>query len=402
MKIEDNSKKRLILKMVSVFVAVIIWIFITYTDDSQIDVTINSVDVQLTGESYLNDHGYMIVNRASIPKAAVTVRGKRSDIIGVMDSITASIDVSGISDAGEFKLKPSFDIPSNAVYISKRKTTSVEVDVEKIEEKTIDVRVVQNNSEENEPYIIESIPDKKNIKIKGEKKDIESIDHAAVYVDVKNITEDNNVTETVIFESSDGSEVICVNRLFCDVQKMSVANKVYEKRELPVKITIPFDVNKKYSAEVLKQSVDKIQVGIKTDAGKNVTEIENVPFSGELEIGTKEYDFTLDIPDGIYIPEDKRNVKAELEVFEKSEKLVTVPVTVHNSKGRAYELSKQEVGIWVSGPEEKLDGSRFKAELNLDNYEPSENEQNVTVDISTNEKDVDFDTKSVQIKAMIK
>lgn len=402
MKLEDNSRKRLILKIVSVFVAVIIWIFITYTDDSQIDVTINSIDVQLTGESYLNDHGYMVINRTSIPKASVTVRGKRSDIIGVMDSITASVDVSGVSDSGEFKLKPTFDIPSNAVYISKRKTTSIEVDIEKIEEKTIDVRVVQNNSEQNDSYIIESVPDKKSIKIRGEKKDIDSIDHAAVYVDVKDITEDNSVTGTLIFESGDGSEIICANKLFYDSEKMQVKNKAYEKRELPINITVPFDLNKKYSAELIKQEVDKVWVGIKDESGKSVSEITNEPYSGELEVGTKEYEFYLDAPDGIYLPEDKRRVKAELEVFEKTEKLVTIPVTVHNSKNRVYELSKQEVGIWVSGPEEKLQSNYFKAELNLDSYDPSEEEQNVTVRITSDERDVGFETKEVQIRALIK
>ena len=402
MKIEDNGKKRLILKIVSVFVAVIIWIFITYTDDSQIDVTINSIDVQLTGESYLNDRGYMVVDRASIPKASVTVRGKRSDIIDVMDSITASVDVSGVSDSGEFKLKPSFDIPSNAVYIAKRKTTSIEVDIEKIEEKTVEVRVVQNNSENNGSYIIESVPDKKSIKIRGERKDLDSIDHAAVYVDAGNITQDSSASETVVLESADGSEVICVNKLFYDTGKMPVENKVYEKREIPVKITVRLDADKKYSAEVLKQSVDKVQAGIKSEAGENVTEIENMPYSGDLEVGTKEYEFELDIPDGIYIPEDQRRVKAELEVFEKSEKLVTVPVTVHNSKGRTYVLSKKEVGVWASGPEEKLDANYFKAELNLDDYEPSESEQTVTVSISAKEKDTVFETKSVQIRALIK
>ena len=77
-------------------------------------------------------------------------------------------------------------------------------------------------------------------------------------------------------------------------------------------------------------------------------------------------------------------------------------MTVHNSKNRVYELSKQEVGKWVSGPEEKLHSNYFKAELNLDSYDPSEEEQNVTVRITSDERDVGFETKEVQIRALIK
>ena len=48
------GNKKTILKIVSVFIAVILWLFITYTEDKQIDVTINSVDVKNYAASLVN------------------------------------------------------------------------------------------------------------------------------------------------------------------------------------------------------------------------------------------------------------------------------------------------------------------------------------------------------------
>ena len=402
MKIDNSGMKRMILKIISVFISIVLWLFITYTEDSQMDVTVNSIDVQLTGESYLNEQGFMVVNKSSIPTAAVTVRGKRGDIISVMDSIGAYVDVSGITNEGSYKLRPSFDIPSNAVYISQRKTLNVEVDIEKIENKTVDVRVVQKNSDMNKSYMVESIPTKETVVIRGAHDDIASIDHASVYIDAAEISQDESVTGTLIYENSENSEVICINELFTEANEMTVLNKVYEKYEIPVNIVISSEVNKKYSAEVLEQSANTVQVGIKNDEGRKIGYVTNLPFEGELEVGTKDYEFILDVPDGLYIPEDKRIITVRLEVFERTEKLVTVPVKVQNSKNRSYELSKNEISVWLSGPEEKLKSEYITATLNLDEYESSEEEQLVSVTVTTEEKDISIGGGTVQLKAKIR
>lgn len=402
MKIDNIGTKRMIYKIISVFISIILWLFITYTEDSQIDFTVNAIDIRLTGESTLNEQGLMVINKSTIPNAAVRVRGKRRDIISVMGNIGAYVDLSGIGNEGTYTLTPTFDIPSNAVYISQRKTIGVEVDIAKIESKTIDVEVVQKNAEMNKSHIIESVPNKQKVVIKGEHNDIESIDHASVYIDVGSCSQGESVTGTLIYENAENSEVICINDLFCEINEIAVENKVYNKHEIPLKIAIPSEFNKKYAVQLLEKSADSVEVGIKNEDGLRVSEISNLPFSGELEVGTKEYEFTLDVPDSLYIPKDRQKVWVKLEVYEKNERLVTLPIRIENTKGRGYELAKNEISVWVSGPDEKLTSEYVNATLNLDKYEPGDYEQLVTVEITTEEKDIYIGDDKVDIKAKIK
>lgn len=397
----NNVSKKTILKIISVFIAVVLWLIITYTEDSQMDFTVNSIDIRVNGESELNERGLMVINKMAIPKASVRIRGKRGDIIEVMDNISASVDVSAITGEGTAKLVPSFDIPSNAVYISNRKTNAVDIDIAKMEEKTIDVRVVQNNESMNEKYMVESIPEKKSVVIKGEKKDIESIDHAAVYVDVGAVTKNGTTTETLIYENSENSEIICANDLFCEIEQITISNKVYEKNTIPIKIEIPYEVSKRYSVDIVEQEIDAVEVGIVDDVGKMVSEIKNLPFGKIPEEGTHEYEIELEVPDGLYIPKDKQKIKVKLEVYEKKEMLLTIPVKVENTQNRNYEISKHEVSVWVSGPEEKLKSENVTAIINLDKYPTTDAKQVIEVELGTKEKDLSIENKKIQIEATI-
>ena len=66
MKIDNIGTKRMIYKIISVFISIILWLFITYTEDSQIDFTVNAIDIRLTGESTLNEQGLMVINKSTI------------------------------------------------------------------------------------------------------------------------------------------------------------------------------------------------------------------------------------------------------------------------------------------------------------------------------------------------
>lgn len=395
------GNKKTILKIVSVFIAVILWLFITYTEDKQIDVTINSVDVKIADENPLNENGLMIINKASIPKASVVIRGKRGDIIGVMDNISASVDVSHILDEGEYNLKPNFEIPSNAVYIAKQKTMAVPVEVAKVFEKNVDVKVMQKNQDKNATYIVESIPVKNSITVRGAREDIESIHHAAVYVDVSEVSDNGVKNYSLVFENEENSELLIANDVFVQTYEVEIFNYIYEKQTIPVDITLVSSKNKNYSLKLAAQSVEKIDVGIKTEDGKKVTSIKTLPLTEELKLGTNECEVLLDVPKGIYIEESKKTVKVKLEVYEKTERLISVPVKVKNPTNKSYELLEKQVDVRISGPEQKLKSDYITAVLDISSLVASDEEQTVTLDISSSDEDVEIKSTWVQAKIKI-
>ena len=382
------SGRKLALQLLSLFAAIVIWVFISYTENPQIDTTINTVPVQFSGETYLRQRGLMIINKATVPDASVVVRGRRRDLINVIGNISASVDVSGVNAEGEYKLKPSYDIPSSAVYISKRNTNFVEIEVVEITEKAVDVEIVLENEQRNKSFIIEAVPDIEQVTVKGAKEDIEHIKKARVNVDVSAMVKDNSGKYKLVYTDENGSEVLPVNDLFSEVTEVNVSNKVYDKVSLDVQVQILNTNTDRYSVELLSQSMSTVEAGITGKKGKNVKSVTATFDLSDILDGVSKYSLDLNIPEGIYIPENSRVVEAELKISEIAEKTVVVPITVKNSKGRGYYVSPDTVQVRISGLADKLKSENIQAVLDLDSISGQGTITDAEVKIKSKDEDV--------------
>ena len=398
MKQENGSKKR-ISKVISVLIAILVWIFVIYSENPSLDVKRSAIDVQLVNEAALLNKNLMVVDKNSISDASIVIRGKRQDLISVMGNISASIDLSQISEAGVYRLQPVFDIPSNAVYISKRNTRYIEITVEEMAEKSIPITINQKNADKNKSFIVESIPENSTITVKGTYEDIQSIDHASISIDASSMTQTNSERYSYALEDENNSEILPLNEIISD-ETILVKNNVYEKISLDVVLSIPSDIDNKYTVELISQDVDKVDVGIKSEEGRAVQSITNSNEFNDITPGTNKYELKLIQPDGIYLPAESQYITVELEVFEKEEKTLEVPLNVKNSENKTYTLQNNTVQVSISGPKEKLTSDNISAELDLDAVSGT-GEQTVSVKPSTSEKDITIEDTEVFVNVII-
>ena len=185
------SNKRFITKILSVIAGIIFWVIIVYIEDAGFDTTLKGIPVQLSGEATIIQSDLVVVNKGEIGTASIAVRGKRSDIINSMDNISAVADISKITSPGVYNIKVSYDLATNALYITERKTQSVEVVVEKAVEKEVDIAIVQQGTNPNSNIIIETKTGSNKVRVKAAARDIEKISSMAAFVDISGMTEDN-------------------------------------------------------------------------------------------------------------------------------------------------------------------------------------------------------------------
>lgn len=310
-----KNNQKLIFKIISVFAAIVLWMIVTYTEDTLIDISVNSIEIQYKGEQALNSKGYMVTNKNETPKASVKIRGRRGDLIAVMDSVRASVDLSSIEGSGTYDLTPAFDIPSSAVYISKRNTLSVPVTVSKIVEKTVEVVAVQENEDKNKAYVVELKPSVKQMNIRGDINDLTKISKAVLYMDVSSLMEDGEVKIVPVYETADRQKIPLKNQVFTDFSGIEVKYNVYSRKSLDVVVNIPRELKDKIG--LVNQSVKKIDVGIVNEKGNDVNNLTvNFKSIGEISSEINKYKLDLLIPDGVYLSEEKRQIEVELEVFQ--------------------------------------------------------------------------------------
>ena len=225
-----NIEKNSIMKLGSIILGIIIWVLVIYTENSNFETNINGIDIQISGENTLISNNLVVINKEEIKDGAVKIRGKRSDIIESMGNVSANIDVSSITSPGVYDAKVNYSVNSGALYIMKRKTPTVSVEVERTKLKELDVEIVQNEESVNNEMIVESISDIEKVSIEGSKEDMEKIKRAVIFVDVGNMTEDNVSEYQVVFTDEQLREVNFKNKVYKHDGYVKVINKVYKKK----------------------------------------------------------------------------------------------------------------------------------------------------------------------------
>lgn len=312
MKTIQTGQKKFLLKVLSVVFAVALWLIVTYSENETIDVRISGIEVKLTGQETLEDRGIVITDTDNIPSVSVVLRGKRSELIEVMDKVTATADASVISKSGEYNITPSFDIPSSTVYISKNKNTSVRLTAEDIIEKKLPVTINQIGGEKNKDFLVTSELTEEYVTVSGAESDIEAIGLASVDIDVSGMSENEASEYEYSFLREDMSVYTPKNPINADKTVISAESTVYRR----VSVTVVPNFGTEYETEVKNPGVLKTEIGVPLDYPEELTSITAVP-EARITADTTKCVLTAELPEDIYIAEDNRKITVDIAVRKK-------------------------------------------------------------------------------------
>jgi len=314
MKMIKDSK--LLLKVFSGFIAVVLWFAVTYTEDPSINQHLGRLDTVFYNEDQLAERGLMVVNKDELPSLSVTIRGKRSKVISALEKVSASIDVKGINSAGEHEVDVEYNYPISDVMLSRQKHSTVTVTVEKLVTKEVPVKITARPNKRDKSHLIESsFTD--TVTISGAKSIVSKISYAGFSVNEADITSNGKISYTYELFDSDGNIMKEDNIYSKSHESIPVTHTIYNKTELPVKVVLSEDLSDDYVIEIKEQDVSKITAGVlgKTD----VDSLEAVFESKHLENEGDSLTLKITAPDGVYIPKENQKVKIEYKILKKSE-----------------------------------------------------------------------------------
>ena len=184
MKIIKDSK--LLLKIFSGFIAIVLWFAVTYTEDPAINQHLGRLDTVFYNEEALAQRGLIVVDKDELPSLSVTIRGKRSKVISSLDRVFAGIDVEKITSVGKHEVDVSYSYPDSDVSLSKEKHPTVTLNVEKLITKDIPVKINAKESKKHKDQLIESTPIE-SLTISGAQSFVSKISYASVEIDEADI-----------------------------------------------------------------------------------------------------------------------------------------------------------------------------------------------------------------------
>ena len=315
-KKDSNHAPRLKYMILSVVIAIIIWILVSFSTGVDITNTFHNVPVRYTGMRELSSRELVLLRSAPAADLAVTLTGKRTDIMDALDNVQIEVDVSEITEAGDYELEGTVRLPSSKLTIERTNFTTVPVTVSAMTEKEIPLEVRYDTF--NKKYV-NAVPDQEKVVIMGAESELAGIDKAFLFVTApKGEPTDGEVLMPVRYEDSAGRELRLPDSVRCRTPQVKVKCTVYDAVMLPVDIDTTIIERDGYKVDRDKTVIEpkEIEVGVLPRS-----KIEHVLARVEKADSNTPMDCEIMNTAGLFVPDKSKTVRVTLSAYDSSNEM---------------------------------------------------------------------------------
>ncbi len=359
-----KSTKRIQTIIFAVVLSIAAWFLVNIVDNPETTVTLPDVDVRFKNEYALKEQGIVLTEKNSIPSMAVTLRGRRSNLMDHMNGVYIEADTSVVTKPGKYELTGSVTVPSNSgITVDAAKIDKIPITAEKLESKDIKIEIEQTGT--NKTKIIKSETALPTVAVTGAKKELEEIASAVVSVDISDMTEDNTTDVGFVLVDTDGNYITRNETLETATAEITVSNTVYTAKSVKINPELNADLSNQYILDKDDTSVTPAAVTV----GVNDENTDNSIILYIDKTSPEAQDYTLQSTDDMYIPKENSQVRVKAALLKKASKTLDVTAEAENLAS-GMSASVEPAAVTVTGPEEELTPEGVKAAVDASGLAP--------------------------------
>lgn len=356
----NNNKKHtgnMGMMILSLIIAIGVWIAVNYLNNPDITTTLTGLHIKFTGEAELRNKGLVITGKSAIPSSSVVVSGKRKDLIDNMNNISVEVNVSEITETGDYSLKGTINLPTTKITVEKEKYGEIPITVEKLGEKEVPVKLRQSGILKNKLVKSELVKD--TVKLTGAQSELDNVSYGIADVNAEDIKVNSTIRVKYLLLDNKGEYIEKNETLESYTPEVVVKNTIYDKIILPVNLKLTKEMEKKYvlNENECSMSVSTVEVGVlEGSSDEAVTAYIDNPDTDEL---------TLHEASDMYIPSGHKKIKVKLSLTPKVTKDIELEPSAEGlSAGLYAEIGK--ITVRVTATEDKINTDNIKAHVKLD------------------------------------
>lgn len=351
--------KDLVLRVLSVFFAMLIWGYVITIQNPSRNKTLTDVSVKFEGEADLNARDLVIRgNKAELLKnvaATVTTPLDKYAQVTAQD-VECTINLSNIGSPGTYTLR----IDAQSYYgEASASPASVQVEIDELEIKQIPVEIHTEGTLPDGYWMDDMAVSQQMIEIRGAKIDIEKVTKAVGILSLNNRTESYNDAISLKLVDADGNEVPNVS-LISDIPAVNVKMTIQPKKTVGFNIVGAIvgsdNIAANYEIASIKTIPESVEITGSREALESIVQLdlESLDISGAS--GYIFQTLAIKVPEGITILGGE-NVNVYISIKEKTETVafqdIGIQVIGTTSKSD-YSISTSKVDVSVSGPYSKI------------------------------------------------
>lgn len=207
MKLNKNVLSDRTLKIISLVIAIGLWLYVGQVQNPDIERTVKDVPVVFSQKSALEDKGLVLIddNEHTID---IRIKGRRQYVYGVDSStITVLADVSSLGSTGSHTLMTNVVLPYANLEIINKNPSVVAVTVDDLMEREFNVSVETEGTPKTDYIVGRTTSSLETITVKGPKSIVNGIEKVSAVVDVSSKTEDVALVSEFTVYGSNNKEI---------------------------------------------------------------------------------------------------------------------------------------------------------------------------------------------------
>lgn len=320
------------IKLLSLFLAAVMWIVIINLDDPTIARTYQNITVDIMNESAIASLGqvYDIVEGRTV---SVTVKGKRSVVDKIRSAdLKASVDLSNISSFNKVEITASCEKYAYENLEITAKPKLMQITLEDRGEKQVNVKVVTTGTPAD-GYSVGMIEAKPvMLAISGAESTVAKIEEARVTVDVSGETETftRKELEPKLYDAA-GNE-IDASRLTFNKKTVSATVNILKTKSVPVQVTTVGTPAHGYGVYQIDYEPKLIEVA---GTDEELAQISSIPLEVDVNGVSADVEQTIALAD---------KLSKGIRIVDNIES-VAVKVTIKPMETREFYLNPEDIAI---------------------------------------------------------
>lgn len=360
--IKENKKKKSGLRtlILSLVLAVALWIVIGIIQDPDVRGTITNLPIEYTGAGALSERGLVVSPSYGHAEIPVNISGKRRDLIESSKSVGLVIDVSEITEPGEYMLDGTVISASSRITVERERVNTIPVVIEKLATKEFPITLVQSNVSKG--ILIETKLSETKVKVSGAQSEVDKLESVTAELDASGIISDSQEEITLRPKLKGSAPLPKETTISLSFGKVTAKNTVYTKKTLPVKMRLSQKLTSEYwlDTDASSCSVSTAEIGVLPDCTADCV---------YLNINTADSEdgkYMLLSEEGMYIPEKDSEISAKPILVKKQQRHMDITLTAENiPSGLVPEFNPYLTGVLISAPEEVLNEGNIVGVLDL-------------------------------------
>ncbi len=364
-------KKNGALKLFSVLLAILMWIYVVQIENPQFEISIHGVPVRLTNETQLEAKGLVIVEQNE-NIINLRVKGKRQAVIGLKAAdVTALVDVGNIQQPGSYSFSPQLSFPDDGISVLERNPRSITFTVDKIEDRVFGITPEIKGTPKEGYYAERPTMEMKEILVKGPVSLLNQIAKISAVIDVGGAKKDVKKQVKLKIIKDDGRE------LSSDTVELSTSVITLESKVYPTKkVKLKYDVTG--SLEMEEYLLGEITISnsaiVVAGTEENLEKLDSIYLGSfdlsQVTVQNHKKVFSIPLSDELISVDGIKNVAVEAVLVSGKKKTVEIKnfTPVNEPENTQTVIQTEKLVLALEGDKaalEKADETSFTVTLDL-------------------------------------